>query len=115
MNITNRESDHDDEEWWGEAALMPGMYITVLKGKGEDCHEKVKSPIYPFTNIAYFVTDVKPECANVIDLAHNNTWVIKAEDIKDYELVRCFHNKIKIHVEDIYWYSNRFLMGDYKN
>ncbi len=124
MNIISRQNAYDEEEYWEEHALMPGMYITVLRGTEMEkdletpvgilrgkakCHPTVRSPIYPFTDIAYFVISVMPDKgATVIDLAHNNSYHIAPNEIDQYELIQEFHN-LPVDAD----YINRFLTGGY--
>lgn len=125
MNIISRQSNYEDEEWWETHPLMPGMYITALRGEGH--HEDLQTPvgvvkglakihhrcdrvIYPFSDIAYFVISVLPDKgATVIDLGHNNSYHIAPEEIHQYELVQEFHN-LPVRAE----YINDFLTGKYK-
>lgn len=93
---------------------MPGMYITVLRGPGinsDKCHERVKSPIYPHTDIAYFVFSVVPgKGAMVKDCAHNNSYFIAEDEIGDYELVENYMSGFD-HLD----YINEFLTGRFSS
>jgi hypothetical protein len=126
MNIISRRDAYEEEEWWETHPLLPGMYITLLRGMEREPdletpvgvvpglvkpHATVVSPIYPFTDIAYFVLSVLPDKgATVIDLGHNNSYHIGPDEIHQYELINEFHN---LPVDAAY--INDFLTGKYKS